>query len=511
MQRMTFELLAKWCASKHNAKVIFDAQAQGASSNPTKNEIYMPCDLKEHNVLGALALLMHEAAHLKFSGVIPKEVSDGRIISHNILNAFEDLRIDLKNFRMLDNIKEFYGELLKQHVYPKLEEMKKEHLMTRCLINGILYNEGFQTLNDTEALKFNEDNNIYSLMRQAINDIESNNWEEVKKAIKKVKELFKIKDEDDPQIQEMQISIQQGGADENKKEGQSQGQGEGGQEKGSEGSGSSPAGLGGNEDVLHIGDTKRFLNPSSAWDKGSGIKGASKEIIGSAAFQELTKNSFKELLAVKEKRMVFEGAKLNTEAITSFFTGDIEELFHEDDIVKVKKSKIAFCLDASGSMSSRMIDGSDRKKVVVRTVRSIIEILKDIQEQEGLNISYDVWSFDTNAYKHGDNWEKEYSANSGGTDLYKAFMKVQADILSNQEIDGNKLVVLMTDGYVGKDEIDNLRVQIIKHGAEVKCMVVGIGAELTGAFVQTIAGESNIIADEHADMVIMETIKTMLE
>ena len=70
---------------------------------------------------------------------------------------------------------------------------------------------------------------------------------------------------------------------------------------------------------------------------------------------------------------------------------------------------------------------------------------------------------------------------------------------------------IAVDGEVGSDEIENLRKQIITHGAEVRCMVVGIGASLGGAFVETIAGESNILGEEHADSVIMDTIRAMLE
>lgn len=490
MNRVTFEMLAKWCAGKNNAKVVFDAQATGASSNPKKNEIYMPCDLKEHNVLGALALLMHEAGHLKHSGKIPQDVAEQRVISHNILNAFEDIRVDEKNFRVLNNIKDFYQKLVDQHVYPRKEEMMKEHLMTRCLINGILVNEGFNPVyEDKEALDFNNKHSIPQLMQQATWDIENNNWQAVKDAIKTVKKLFKIKEEDDvPMPQVTMVPMAGDGKGE-------QGEGEGNGTR-----------------VVDIGNVDKYLRPGSAWDKGEGIKGPSKDIIGEAAFQDITRDAFKELLCIKEKRTVFEGAKLNTEAFPSFFTGDIDELFHEQDTLKVKKSKIAFCLDASGSMQSRMFDGSDRRDVLVQTTRSIINIIREIQDEEGLNISFDVWAFDYNAEKLPiDDWERHYTARGGGTNLYQAFQDVQADILSNQEIDGNKLVVLMTDGEVGSDEIENLRQQIIKHGAEVRCMVVGIGASLDGAFVHTIAGESNIIGKEHADAVLMDTIRAMLE
>jgi hypothetical protein len=42
-------------------------------------------------------------------------------------------------------------------------------------------------------------------------------------------------------------------------------------------------------------------------------------------------------------------------------------------------------------------------------------------------------------------------------------------------------------------------------------MVVGIGANLTGHFIKTIAGDNNILGDEHADSIIMDCIRTMLD
>jgi len=135
-----------------------------------------------------------------------------------------------------------------------------------------------------------------------------------------------------------------------------------------------------------------------------------------------------------------------------------------------------------------------------------------LQATEGLNIKYDVWCFDTTAQKLDiDRWEKDYTTYGGGTDLLKAFLKVQDDILKDQELDGNKMVVLVTDGEVGNDEIDGLRTHIIKHGAEVKCMVLGVGADFGGRFVKIIAGDNNIIAEEHSDSVVMDAIKEMLD
>jgi hypothetical protein len=490
MNRVTFEMLAKWIAKESGAKIIFDGTSKGACANVKTNEIFMPCDLKEQNILGALALLMHEACHLKISKVIPSDLVDG-MVSRNVLNVMEDIRVDNRNFNVLYNIRDFYEKLIKEHVYDRADEIKKEDLLSRCMINAILGAENFQKLyKDQEAIDFSSKHNVDDLILDGRDAIESKNWDLVKKKIKKVLEIFKIKN--DPPIPKELSLIGISGGEGEEKEGEGDGEGKRAQIEGDA-----------------VG---KYLHPSSAWDKGEGIKGPSRDIIGEAAFEELTRSAFKELLCIKEKRMIFEGMKLNTDEIPSFFTGDVDQLFHDEDIIKVKKSKIAFCLDSSGSMQSTLLDNNQRTDVLVRTVRSIINILKELQETEGLNISYDVWAFDYNAEKLDINrWEKEYSCRGGGTNLLDSFLDVQADILKNQEIDGSKLVILVTDGEVGNHEIEELRNHIIKHGAEVRCMVIGVGANLTGAFVAKIAGDNNILGQEHADAVVMDCIRTMIE
>jgi hypothetical protein len=488
MNRVTFEMLAKWIAKQNNAKVVFDGQATGASANVKTNEIFMPCDLQEHNILAGLALLMHEGAHLKHSVKIDPNLVKGHI-SRNILNVMEDIRIDNKNFNILYNIRDFYDKLYEHHILTKTEEIKKEPLMNRCLINSILYNEQYNIVKDKEAEKFCDDNNIYDIIDEGTQAIENNKWDKVKEAISKIKKIFKIKDEQDFEIPSITIAGLKGNGE--GKEGEGEGNGIKGE---------------------ILGDISKFMNPSTAWDKGEGIKGPSRDIIGEAAFEDMTKQAFKELLNIKEKRTVFEGMKLNTEEITSFYTGDIDQLFHDEEIIKVKKSKVAFCLDSSGSMGAPLIDGSMRTDTLVRAVRSMINILKELQETEGLNISYDVWAFDYSAEKLNlDKWEREYSARGGGTNLLQSFLQVQDDILKNQEIDGSKMVILITDGEVSAGEINDLRIHILKHGAEVRCMVVGVGADLSGRFVETICGDNNIIAQEHSDSIIMDCIRTMLE
>ncbi len=469
-------MLAKWMAQANNVKIVYDAQAKGAATNIKTKEIFMPMDLKEHNIFSALALLMHEAAHINHSQKIPDKLVKGHI-SQSILNVMEDIRIDNKNFYVLDNIRYFYERLVRDHVYTRKEELSKENLMTRCLINSVLENENFRRIENDEANQFSYKHNVNNIIWQGQDAIEEGDWKVVKEKIEQIKKIFGITDQDDYEMQEIEVELVEGN-------------GEGKQV-----------------------NVDKYLRPGSAWDKGDGIKGPSVSAVGEAAFQDITKEEFKNLLNIKEKRIVYEGMKLNTDALTDFFTGEIENMFIEPDIVKSKKSKIAFCLDASGSMHSLMMDKQNRCTVLAKTTKSIISILKELQEVEGINISYDVWSFDNKVEKlNNDTWEEEYLRHGGGgTDLLNGFLVVQEDMLKNQEIEGNKIVVLMTDGEVGSNEIDELRNHIIKHGADVKCMVIGVGSPLNSAFVKNVVGDMNILAEEHADSILMECIRTMVE
>jgi hypothetical protein len=484
MNRTTFEMLAKWIAKETGTRIVFDTEIKGAAADIKTNEIFMPYDLKERNILAALALLIHEAAHLKHSKIIPTDLVKG-VVSRNILNVMEDIRIDNKNFGVLDNIRDFYERLLRDHVRAKKDEIAQEDLLTRCMINSILVLEGFEPLPDQEAIEFNARNDVDSIIGSGQWAIEAKNWDEVKGCIDKIIKLFKVTPEQDYEMPTGMRLIGIGKEDKN------------GKEKGG-------------VDVL--GDVDKFMRPGSAWDKGDGIQGPSRDIFGEAAFDDLTKQGFKELLNIKEKRIINEGMQLNTDAIPSFLTGDIDELFQQDEVIKIKKSKIVFCLDSSGSMASELMDKQTREAVLVKTVRSMINILEEAKETEGLNINWDVWGFDTDARKlDPDRWETEYTTMGGGTNLLYAFLKVQEDILNDQEIDGNKLIILITDGEVCPEEVSDLKDHIIRHGAEVRCMIVGIGARLNGAFTKTIVGDSNILGEEHADSIIMDTIKTMLE
>jgi hypothetical protein len=97
MNRRTFETLSKYIADTHKTRVIFDYDGEGACAMPKTGEIHMPAQIASHNALAALALLMHEAAHIRYSAKIPDKYYKDPI-RKDIVNAIEDARIDVHNF-----------------------------------------------------------------------------------------------------------------------------------------------------------------------------------------------------------------------------------------------------------------------------------------------------------------------------------------------------------------------------------------------------------------------------
>src|SRR5260221_557091 len=113
MYRRTFEVFAKWIADQNKVSIVFDTDG-GAHADLKTDTLHLPKEIGNDNALGALALLMHEAAHVKHSKKIPiKKVAPMQSDFH-ILNAIEDVRIDRKNFQIMPNVYHFYEELVKK-------------------------------------------------------------------------------------------------------------------------------------------------------------------------------------------------------------------------------------------------------------------------------------------------------------------------------------------------------------------------------------------------------------
>ena len=163
-------------------------------------------------------------------------------------------------------------------------------------------------------------------------------------------------------------------------------------------------------------------------------------------------------------------------------------------------------------MSGRLLDGASRRSVVGGCVKVLAEILEEVREQDGIDVDWIPRAFNSRYIKlEKDRWEKDYEKVGGGTDLLHAFREAQDEILQDQEIDGNKLVVVFSDGDVCEEEVEGMRVSIAKHGGDVRCMIIGVGSDINGEFSKKIVGENIILAKEAADLILLETIMTMLE
>ena len=498
MNRRTFELLAKWIAKEQKINIEFGEQ--GPCADVKNNRIMLPYDVKSANVFSALAWLMHEAAHLRYSK-FPDTLAQGKI-AHDILNVIEDIRIDNKNFGLLPNIKDFYGRMIKDHVYTKEEEIKKQDLLTRTMITAILTSEGFKGINDTEAEKAMSKHDVLKDLQDAQYAIERKDWKEVERIIQEIMKKFKVKEQKGEQNgMEIQIGERMGkGQDSNGNDKDDNTGIPGGNKQNGTESSNSPHSLG----------VEKYLHPASMWGKGH-LEGASGAQLGPVALKDQTKENLKELLNIKEKRIVHDGVKLDTDNLTDFFTGEIENLFQDDDVIKRRKSKIVFLLDGSGSMSSDLLDNNPRRKVLVKCVKAMTEILDEIRQTEGLDVNYEVNAFENNLIKlKQEQWEQDYMKLSGGTNIIESFTSTQQDLLKDHEIDGKKLIIVLTDGDVHQSEIEAVRKEIIRHNEDVRCMFIGVGADIMGACVKDIVGDNNILMEEGADCVIMDVICAML-
>jgi hypothetical protein len=71
-------------------------------------------------------------------------------------------------------------------------------------------------------------------------------------------------------------------------------------------------------------------------------------------------------------------------------------------------------------------------------------------------------------------------------------------------------MILLTDGEVSGSEIDCIKREIQLKNEDVRFLVIGVGSQIGGEFVEKIIGDHNIIAAETADLVLLETIMDCL-
>ena len=470
MYKRTFEVLAKFISEKNNVSIVFDTEG-GAHADMKTNTLHLPKEIANKHAYTAISLMMHESGHIKHSQIIPiKEICKTKGDFH-ILNAIEDVRVDRKNFSVLPNIIEFYRELTDEVTR---EVDKKTPLAIRALCWGILQLEGF-----SPSRKFGDDarklgTQLSGPMIDGVRYIEQRDWTKVKEVIDEIKKLLGIPPSQDPPVQEQMVM----GA-------------------GTDGP------LSGVEDIMR---------PGKCWAKGqgSGMVGGSSTGIGELAMDEMCANQFKEIMNIKERKVTSDGSTLDTDNLLSYHTGDVESLFKEEKIVKKKKSKIMFLLDASGSMCSDLVDGQMCGTVVTKSVKKMTRIIDEVAELEGVNIEWEVGAFQDNYIPlTKGNWENEYRL-GGGTSFAPSFIQVMEEMVKDYSVDGKKIIIVMTDGCVSDYEIREVKEAIIRNYSDVRSLIISVGSDANSAIVKEITGDNIIVAENNATHVIMETIKSLL-
>jgi len=500
MNKRTFEIIARFISIEHGIKVVY-GDVPGPCISLDDKTIRLPESIKEENALSALSSLMHEAAHMRYSTVIPKDFSKSNI-DHHIVNAIEDVRIDRHNFNLLPNVRGFYDQFVKDHICTKeyREKLMKNHIFTRTMIYCILECEYYNRQNrwDKEAHELATNHHLVDLFGYGVHYIERNNWVKLREVVDAIKSKFNFKKNEE---KKQQPNGGKNGECKTAKAGEAkEAEGAGGEPKKAS-SGSEDKG----KDVLT--DPSKLMRPSSVWGKGGGLAGPGGVEFSSAELEEITKRRFKEALNITERQVIDDGMQLNTDSIINYFVGEADELFSEEEEIKTKNSKIVFCLDCSGSMANQLMDGCTRRKALATCVQSLINVLDEVKETDSLSVDYDIVAFDHRVYPlDKDTWMSEYFSHSGGTRLIGG-VKAGVDLLLDPGIDGNRILIVVTDGCVSPGDIEATREVITKNCGEIKAMMLGIGARIGKEKLLN----GNILFQEHADQILMEAIQTALE
>lgn len=526
--RRTFDLLGRWIGRQYNIKIDFSPGCTPMCDVKNKR-IILPGNIDVNHIFPALAELIHEAGHIRHTTFDAKKICSNQE-EFQILNAVEDIRVDNKNMGVLPNMNGIHGTLMEQcakKLTPK--ERKKLPFEARVLSHLIYEQEGFGSLcDDKEAHEFTDMHGLGGKVNTLISTLENSlynsaGYDSAKRQLLEIKKiLYKAKKKNPKQ-----------------KGGQGDNGGEGEQSADSKGTGSN-----GDQGTAR-GSTKSHTNagrqskagskPDQAGSTGNrqgtqrlnlgAVKGhgfsenfnidrnarSVPDIIGTEALEEITRTNFIELLKVKDHRTVNLGKKLDSNRLVSYKTGDIDTLFTDEKIERPLRSKVLILLDCSGSMASPLLDNVQKSRGLADITERITKLLDELNDIHGIDIDYDVRSFDTSYYTHRkEDWKKEYLAMpGGGTSLSRNFDKAQDEMLKDYTVNGKKMIVVITDGDVGSGQVEHMRQSILGKNEDVRLMILGIGADPIGQFSKEISGH-NILAMEMADTIVLDAIMEML-
>lgn len=475
MRNRTFEILARWVCNELGVSVEFKENLDCPRASPSQKKIELPINIKGDNPYSATAVVCHEAGHIKStSDKLCKEVCKS-VEDKEIHNVMEDIRIDRECFNLLNNMREFY-RILYEEIRPSKEVIKELSPMKQALMKCIPELEGLSECSEFmpkvkgvnyKELKDELEKGIYAL------DIEDK--KELREAIERVKEILKVKD-----TKEIDWNAQAKG----------QGNPGGGQSQGNPVDGDGSSGWG-KEHILQQ-------------DRAIDIE------IPTHTLREMTRQRFCELLKETIRRYIPKGNGLNTKKLSSFYTGDLDVLFREQIKRKRFHSKILFLLDQSGSMNDHLLDGAHKWKTMCKILKPILELVSELKEAEGIAIDFEVWTFDTEIIQKYDidNIHTLYKTGPmGGTCIESAFGSAQEYMLTDQTLNGRKMILMATDGGVSDGEIENVKKQILKLNEDVRCILMGIGAE---QYAGKELLKHNIVAECVAEDIILQAISEML-
>ena len=496
-KRRTFEIIGKYFGKESGCTIEYRPDIC-PQCDPIKKHIILPSNLDEKYLYAGLAGLMHEAGHIRMTNFNPKEIAKDED-EFNILNAIEDVRVDRANFKILPNVKGFYKRFME---YLKIEgNPKNVSPESKVLIDTINECTGFSSyaIGGKETEDFIIKHNMIGKFNEACNAIDTIDYEAVKRIVKEIKDLlFEAKKKKPKPVP---------------KEGETNGSGT------KEGKGQEQEGKPKPGPEESQGKQEKKLDLKGVAERGQKSreifqhcdKKAQGHMISPAQLKEQTRQRFSELLNIKEVKRIDDGKKLDTDNLAAYLTGNIEELLREDIIKRKKKSKIIMVLDCSGSMRERTMSGESKFITLANAAKSIAQMLDEIHSIEGINVDYEVRAFGSDYYKlPKQNWEKDYTQRSdNSTNCARAFTKAQEELLTDYTIDGNKMIILMTDGQVEYSQVEQIHKDILRHNMDVRCMVIGVGADPLDKFMERICSH-NILCEDLAETVIIDSIMDML-
>jgi hypothetical protein len=228
--------------------------------------------------------------------------------------------------------------------------------------------------------------------------------------------------------------------------------------KGMPGSGLVPPGLSGdNFECISPGDLKQKVPEKVTVQK-------LKEFL-TQTFEQVTRD---------------ESGSIDPSKLPTYWQGD-DDLFQDETKKVVKRVKIKVAIDSSGSMDSPLEDNEKRYSAVIRGLGLVAQAVERITNDEGMDISLEVWAFastDRLLKRPEERWDpglfkQKYMANFGGGTAASTLIKNFA--AENNEEGTLTIIVVLTDGGFG----DNAEEEIEKGMADQrkKWLLVGVGNE----------------------------------